>query len=137
MSYAKDRVEFIAIMAKEKPPMPAERAKLVMRVANTLQKIAADDCSNEPAYTRMERERKQCPVCKARFPTDRQYSAVPSRVCREHAAEAMIEKICKPYSVTPVFSGDPRGAVVKLKVPSGYNNSFGGEGVVCVPTREY
>lgn len=35
---------------------------------------------------------------------------------------------------TPLFSGDPRGATVKLRLPSGYSDSWGGEGF-CVPTR--
>ena len=32
----------------------------------------------------------------------------------------------------PVFGGDPRGATVKLKVPSGRTNDWGAEGI-CVP----
>lgn len=34
-----------------------------------------------------------------------------------------------------IFSGDPRGATVKLILPSGESNSFGGEGWI-VPTRD-
>jgi hypothetical protein len=33
----------------------------------------------------------------------------------------------------PIFTYDPRGATVKLHLPSGATNSFGGEGW-CVPT---
>ena len=36
----------------------------------------------------------------------------------------------------PCFSSDPRGATVKLKVPSGKTNDWGEVGV-CVPTRSY
>lgn len=39
--------------------------------------------------------------------------------------------------VEPCFSGDPRGCTVKLRVPSCRNNSFGGGGYICVPSREY
>ncbi len=34
------------------------------------------------------------------------------------------------------FTGDPRGYVIKLKLPSGYSNSFAGE-LYCVPTYNY
>lgn len=33
-----------------------------------------------------------------------------------------------------MFSGDPRGATVKILLPSGYSDSWGGEGF-CVPVR--
>ena len=35
--------------------------------------------------------------------------------------------------VTPIFGGDPRGAVLKLRVPSGKANDWGGAGI-CVPS---
>ena len=37
-------------------------------------------------------------------------------------------------SFKAIFSGDPRGACVKIIVPSGRSDSWGGEGM-CVPTR--
>lgn len=46
--------------------------------------------------------------------------------------EARISKVCERIGCVPVFSGDPRGATVKVVVPSGHSNSWGGEGV-CVP----
>ena len=36
---------------------------------------------------------------------------------------------CKEVEI----SGDPRGAAIKLKMPSGRGNSWGGEGFYCVP----
>lgn len=39
-------------------------------------------------------------------------------------------------SFVPVFSGDPRGACVKLRVPSGKTDDWGQTGI-CVPTRRY
>lgn len=36
----------------------------------------------------------------------------------------------------PVFQGDPRGACVKIRVPSGKTDDYAREGV-CVPTRRY
>jgi len=40
------------------------------------------------------------------------------------------------HSFVPIFQGDPRGACVKLKVPSGKTDDMGREGM-CVPTRRY
>ena len=43
-----------------------------------------------------------------------------------------IKRILKPYKITPHFQDDPRGAVVKLQVPSGVTNDWGRMGI-CVP----
>ena len=50
----------------------------------------------------------------------------------EDKIEAKITEIMKPFGITPIFSGDPRGCTVKLKMPSGATNDFGHTGV-CVP----
>ena len=69
----------------------------------------------------------------------KQYATIQERWCSEEMSddtiarlerrEANIEKwfieTLVPFGITPVFSGDPRGAVVKLKVPSGRTNDFG------------
>lgn len=46
--------------------------------------------------------------------------------------QSRIEMICHPYCITPIFGGDPRGCVVKLKLPDGSTNDWGNEGW-CVP----
>lgn len=38
---------------------------------------------------------------------------------------------CQGKAIEPIFSGDPRGCTVKLKLPSGFTNDWGREGV-CV-----
>lgn len=46
-----------------------------------------------------------------------------------------LSKYCEQGDIVPVFQGDPRGAVVKLRLPNAlraYHDSWGGEGV-CVP----
>ena len=51
-------------------------------------------------------------------------------------ARQRIEAACKPWGIVPNFQGDPRGACVKLLLPSGRWNSMGGaEDGFCVPTR--
>ncbi len=53
------------------------------------------------------------------------------------AKEARIEKrvreLCAAFGCEAVFGGDPRGATIKVKVPDGYTDDWGREGI-CVPT---
>ena len=44
-----------------------------------------------------------------------------------------IELLCKEFDASPVFSGDPRGNTVKIRVIDGFTNDWGREGI-CVPT---
>lgn len=43
------------------------------------------------------------------------------------------EAVNSLIAIQPIFSGDPRGCVLKLRVPGDSGNDFGGEGLVCVP----
>jgi hypothetical protein len=55
---------------------------------------------------------------------------------REDKIEKDIRDLCARFpGVRPIFSGDPRGACVKLEVPSGFTDDWGQTGL-CVPTRE-
>ena len=48
---------------------------------------------------------------------------------RNADAEAAIVKLCQELGdCTPIFDGDPRGYMVKLKLPTGRYNNLGGEG---------
>jgi hypothetical protein len=53
----------------------------------------------------------------------------------ESGIERRIRLQCRELGpgFAPVFQGDPRGATVKLKVPSGFYNDWGQTGL-CVPT---
>lgn len=55
------------------------------------------------------------------------------REAREGRLEARIAELCEPFDVQPVFGGDPRGHTIKLKMPSGFTDDWGKEGL-CVPT---
>lgn len=51
-------------------------------------------------------------------------------------ARQRIDKACEKWGIKPNHSGDPRGCCVKLILPSGRYNSWGGaEDGFCVPTR--
>jgi hypothetical protein len=50
----------------------------------------------------------------------------------EKRCEDAIQRLCRGLGCEPVFSGDPRGCTVKLRLPSGRTNDFAGTGL-CVP----
>lgn len=120
MSYQKDRDEFIGAMVEEMESigrtLPPENrkgdgvtlARQILRDASTMQRLAEEACNRELSG----RERNNEEVCGQR-----------------------IADLCRPYGIKANFNGDPRGAVVKLILPSGRWNSFGGqEDGYCVPT---
>lgn len=143
MSRQRDRDEFIALMTQEGVPVGV--ARTLMRHAATLHRLAELACSSEVA----DRDRVPCPsrlrgkpgtcLCRdystydddAGGPTN-PHGTVPRYAVREEALRARLTKLLARYRVAPVFSDDPRGAVVKLKVPSGRTNDWGQTGV-CVP----
>ena len=130
MGHANDRLEFIAKMKRE--GIPEAIARLIMRHATTIQRLATEECSDEAAYKVIDREQARCPNCR----DERFHSKTPiGSKCRECRAKARIMALCVGR-IEPVFQGDPRGACVKLKVPSGRTDDWGGTGI-CVPTKEF
>ncbi len=117
MSYKTDRAEFTATIIAEITAQPggdtATARKVATRILNdahTLQQIAIRACNG----------------------TLEAFDAT-----NDKAAENRILRACKPWGIRPDFNGDPRGAVVKLRLPSGKWNSFGGpEDGYCVPTPD-
>jgi hypothetical protein len=101
-------------------------AQRLLRYGATLGRIALEDCNGVDAPNGL---------------TPEQYRAIDARwekyMDRQHAKEERIEgkvrEICARFGCRPVFSGDPRGNVLKIVMPDGYSNSFGGDGL-CVPT---
>jgi hypothetical protein len=60
------------------------------------------------------------------------YGLSAAEEAAEQRCEDAIQRLCRGLGCEPVFSGDPRGATVKLKVPSGRTDDWGGVGI-CVP----
>lgn len=121
MSYQKDRDEFVGVMVEEgeviNQKLPIEKrtydgvalARLILRNAATIQRLAVDACNRELSKEEIK---------------------------RGEDAEKRISDACKPWGIVPNFNGDPRGCCVKLILPSGRWNSFGGaEDGFCVPVR--
>ena len=146
MTRQRERDEFIALMTQE--GVPVEVARTLMRHAATLHRVAELECSSEAA----DLDRVKCPQdgklvlenggtvlgpCLCRdygswSDETRQHGTVPRIAVREVRHQRRVETLLKPYGILPVFNGDPRGAVLKLKMPSGRTNDWGQEGV-CVP----
>jgi hypothetical protein len=127
MSYQKDRDEFIGVIVEEcqredaqatyRANVPPEKrrdsavdlARLILRNAATIQHHAINLCNRE-------------------------VSAAEQTAAQR--AKDRIEAACEPWGIKPNFGGDPRGCCVKLLLPSGRWNSFGGREVgFCVPIR--
>jgi hypothetical protein len=81
----------------------AKLAAWLMRQAHALESLAVADCN----YGLDDRQARRLGKLKA-------------RVTAELA----------PHGITPLFSGDPRGAVLKLRMPSGRTNDWGQEGII-------
>lgn len=101
-----ERNEFIARIAREFPALSIEdvlaTCRELVRLATFHGRIAEKECNEELS---------------------------DGDVRRRDQTEARIGEICAKIGVHGVvFSGDPRGYTVKIRLPSGRSNSFGGEG---------
>lgn len=138
MSYQKDREQFIAQIVKEIGHAGYDLAYLVLRNASTIQTCETLVCSSEAA----DRDRVMCPAaktgkmedCCCDFEYQGAHCKTPKVEVKIMRARKRIAAACKEHGITADFSGDPRGACVKLNLPSGTYNSWGGKGF-CVPTR--
>lgn len=150
MSYAKEREDFLLTMQAE--GMHPEIARRIIRHANTIQRLAALACSSEAA----DRDQARCPykpgdtgrcLCRAQrlieelCKTATCFQSTCECVDPPHGPNEPCCRQCYPYCChwrrfAPIFDGDPRGACVKLKVPSGRTDDGGRTGI-CVPTRRY
>lgn len=64
-------------------------------------------------------------------------SLTPNEQAREQRVVGLVAELCARHKLKVQFQGDPRGACVKLKLPGGQHNDFGGEGLYCVPANGY
>ena len=131
MNYQKDREQFLATIANEGVSLDA--ARLVLRHANTIQRLATAECNGDYPCDNGERKVQPCSRCESGY-----VRSVLSKdgICPQCRAQDRITAILKPFNVQPVFQGDPRGCCVKLAVPSGKTDDWGREGL-CVPTRDF
>ena len=156
MSYTREREEFLVKMAGE--GLPIYQARKVLAMANQLQIISELSCSSKAA----NRDRVPCPAVKSGKLADcccstshtcncgpgdgpglhsmlcasrEAHETVPRIDVREMRLKCRIVELLKPYpGIIANFQGDPRGAVVKLAVPSGAYNDMSRDGL-CVPSK--
>ena len=112
-SYPAHREDFLARLAVEctSPGCPLwlamKEGRLILRNTRTLHMLAERDCNQGLS----ESERR-----------------------RQGALEDRVRMSCATLGLpSPMFNHDPRGAVVRLVLKSGYSDSFAGSGF-CVPT---
>jgi hypothetical protein len=105
----KPEVEFTAHLAAElyepnlQPYWISKLATWLMRQSHALHTLAEYDCN---------------------------YGLDEKREKREKRIREAVTAELAPYGITPIFSGDPRGAVLKLNMPSGRTNDWGQEGII-------
>jgi hypothetical protein len=121
----RERYDFERICQEES--IPLDLARKLMRAEATLHRLAEAQCNGDYPADNGERKVKPCPKCESMW--------VPSfftvkGICRECSLSERIAKICKEYNIEPQFGGDPRGAVLIIKVPSGRTNDWGKTGIV-------
>ena len=171
MSKQSEREAFLVAMSKE--GVPLDVARLVLRHAATLQRLAEAQCNGDWPADNGERPTLVCACgsawapgaylkhgpyqvacwrseCGWEGPATPLYRAAKEQLgththedrpttqvrtmarCPDCRAADRIKALLAPYNVVPDFSGDPRGAVVKLVVPSGRTDDWGETGL-CVP----
>jgi hypothetical protein len=126
MTRQREREEFVALMTQEGVPLGVIRG--LMRAGTTLHRLAEAACNGDWPADNGERKVEECPKCQGLWVP----STIKSNGCPDCRAEAVVSALCAPHGLTPIFNGDPRGAVLKVKVPSGRTNDGGREGI-CVP----
>lgn len=115
----KERAEFVALIQQHAGGDPNRRlwfAERVMRYGATLGRIAENECNGHQTWDGRWDER-----------------AALRDEKKEERIQQHVLALCKEFECLPDFSGDPRGATLKIQVPSGFTNDWGKEGI-CVPT---
>lgn len=159
----RDREEFVGLLVHEWPGLPCaevvEAARQLMRLGATDARLAEAACNRELTEAEVAKDKRTqqaireiCGRLPARWRvTHKPENGGPVRVLhvsgeadcwawlhKHQSASVQHATKHEGYSVeqkgcVPVFSGDPRGATVKLQVPSGATGDWGQVGI-CVPT---
>jgi hypothetical protein len=143
-SYTRDRDEFIGIIIREGGTVTLARA--LMRAATTLQRLAEASCNGDWPADNGERKVAPCGKCRSLWvPSTLKTKAKLCPDCRteERVKKLLFQANCDRYpgrdfrdeslpAWSASFNGDPRGAVLRVHVPSGRDESYDG---VYVPVR--
>lgn len=130
MSYQKERDQFIAVCVAN--GLTVDDARAFLRMATTADRLAVAQCNGDWPADNGERQIKTCPDCEIGWAP----SSFRAGVCPDCRLTARIEARAEACNIKVLVNGDPRGFVVKLILPSGSYNSWGGpEHGWGVPTR--
>jgi hypothetical protein len=143
MTATKDKLEFALAMGRH-TRATLRQVQALMRYAGTLQRLAEDDCNvaTDDAGLARRKAKKLRIANRVIALCNDIHGVIASKprsyelpTCRGCGEEWLPEHKCVPEELrvrgcVPVFSGDPRGAVLKICVPDGFSNSFGDEGIV-------
>ncbi len=127
MSTTTERDKQISDLTAEGWPLADIQA--LLRHAATLTRLAELSCSSKAA----DRDRVPCPatrggrcLCEAMFPTQ-PHGTVPRIDVRADRIGDHVIALATRHGARADLSGDPRGYVVKLHLPSGRWNTWGGQ----------
>ena len=127
-----------ALVRKLAPSMPAraggdatvaELCSLIARHAKTHVRLHTILCNGGGDYPRNWPEK---------LVTKRRNEDIASAEKRVQEIEERVTALCESLSaaaktkITPIFSGDARGITIKLRVPDGRYDNWGGEGLCAI-----
>jgi hypothetical protein len=123
MATTKEREKFVSALAQALPDKPyhvvAHSARLLMRHAHTHQRLSEESCNGHPA--------QGSPTMDARVIGKLQEKWDARIERQETQIERRITEICAELGIKPDFQGDPRGYTVKVHLPTGVYNTWGGQ----------
>ena len=129
MSRQREREEFLVALAKEGVPMERELGWALLRYARTLHRLAEAQCNGDWPADNGQRPTAACHVCDSLWAPE----AIRDQKCPDCRTKAAVRQLLDGTGIEPIFSGDPREAVLKLRLPSGRTNDWGQTGF-CVPS---
>lgn len=121
MTTTKDKLEFALAMGRH-TRASLRQVQALMRYAVTLQRLAEDDCNVATDDAGLGKRHHK------RVSIQRKIRLVCAEIALDGDRPNTLRKA--GMSCEAVFSGDPRGCVLKIRVPDGFSNSFGDEGIV-------
>ena len=130
MTKGKERGRFIEIMRQE--GLGEGPSRLLLRYAATLQRLAEAECNGDWPCDNGERKTEPCARCQSGYVRSAMKKTRDGLVCQDCRTEDRVRALLERHEgFSPYFQGDPRGAVLKVQVPSGRDASWDG---VAVPS---
>jgi hypothetical protein len=127
---AKERAQFMAALLKAFPEKDfgevEQFARLMLRHAATHGRLAEETCNGHPIqgqYTSATGDALKAHNARV-TKLQNQWDARIEK--KELQVEARMKVLCDAFGVELILGGDPRGYTVKIKLPNGASNTWGG-----------